>query len=363
MKRNSKKKKLLALTLAAAFLASPVALSIADHASAAASSSKFKITAQPFNIEGAKTSIGTINKEGSTYIALRNFNTALGLVTNFDKNTQVAKISGNDRLLEINLKSNAITLNNQLIAGPQVIVQDNTTYLPLRFLLERMGYDIAYEQSTKLIGIHAIQENDLQIQSEVIGADGDGKSLSVYYPVISGYSNVEVQQKINAFLKQEADKHVAAGSKEMDPVVKGNNEILAGDPKAEVRQPSLDGRYTVTYNEKGRLSLYVDYYVYSGGAHGITARVPYTFDLTTGDLLSLKDVIEKNANYVSIINNEIKEQIKSRKLSLIAPFETIEANRDYFLNRNGVVIYFTQYEYTAFADGMPEFVIPYSAFK
>ncbi|MBB6674544.1 stalk domain-containing protein [Cohnella nanjingensis] len=362
MKRNHKKRKLLALTLAAAFLSSPM-LTLPDHAAAAASKSKYKIAAQSFSIEGTKKSIGTINNDSSTYIALRNLNTALGLGTDFDKATQVVRISGKGRLLKINLANNAITLNGQRMTGPQAIVQDNTTYLPLRFLLERMGYDIAYENSTKSIGIRKVPENDLQIQSKAIGANGDGKSLLVYYPVISGYANTEAQQKINAYLKQEADKHIAAGAKEMDPVVKENNKILAKNPKAVIRQPSFDGRYTVTNNENGKLSLYVDYYIDLGGAHGVTARVPYTFDLATGDLLTLKDVTEGNADYVSIINNQIKEQIKNRKLLLHTPFKTIEADRDYFLNRNGVVIYFTQYEYTAFADGMPEFVIPYSAFK
>jgi len=38
----------------------------------------------------------------------------------------------------------------------------------------------------------------------------------------------------------------------------------------------------VTYNEQDKLSLYVDYYSYTGGAHGSVARVTYTFDLKTG---------------------------------------------------------------------------------
>ncbi|WP_236692939.1 stalk domain-containing protein [Aneurinibacillus tyrosinisolvens] len=336
----------------------------AGHASAATASSKFKITATPFSIEGSRTSIATINKDNTTYIALRSLNNYLGLSTNYEKATQVVKIEGRGRVLQINLQNNAITLNGQLILfGPKPIGQDNTTYLPLRFLLERMGYDVSYEQARKLIEIHAIQENKLKIQSQVIGADGDGKSLLVYYPVISGYENVAVQQKINAFLKAEADRNVAAGSKQMQQAVAENNKILADNPKATVRQPSFDGHYTVTYNEKGRLSLFVDYYIYTGGAHGVTARVPYTFDLATGNVLSLKEVADGNANYVSIINSKIKAQIKSRKMLLLNPFQTIEADRDYFLNRTGVVIYFTNYEYTSFAEGMPEFVIPYTDFR
>ncbi|MFD2614845.1 PdaC/SigV domain-containing protein [Paenibacillus gansuensis] len=362
MKTNKKKNQLAAIAITAALLASPKAYSLSvDHASAAPAA-KYKIIAQPFDIEGKKTSINTINKDGSTYIALRNVNTALQLSSNFDKAAQLVIVSGNGRTMKINMKTKAITLNGQSIFGPEVILQDNTTYLPFRFLLEMMGYEVTYTNSTKQVGVRAIKENDLQIQARKIGTDGDGKSLSVYYPVISGYAVADIQNKINAFLKQEADKHIAAGSKEMDQVVKGNNQLLAENPKADVRQPRLEGRFTVTYNEKGKLSMYVDYHIYTGGAHGLTARFPYTFDLLTGDLISLKNAAG-NDDYVSIINRHIKEQIKSRGLELITPFHTIEANREYFLSHNGVTIYFTQYEYTSYANGMPAFIVPYSEFK
>lgn len=364
LKKNKGKRNLLTATLVATLLAAPMAVSLpADHAAAATTISKFKTTATSFSIEGTRTSINTINKNNTTYIALRNLNNSLGLSTNYVKATQMVNIEGRNRSLQIDLKNNATTLNGQqlsFVAEP--ILQDNTTYLPLRYVLERMGYTVTYEQATNLIGIHAIQENKLKINSEVVGADGDGKSLLVYYPVISGYENTTVQQKINTFLKNEADRNIAAGSKQMDQVVKGNQQILADNPKATIRQPSFESQYTVTYNEQGRLSLYVDYHIYSGGAHGDTARIPYTFDLATGDVLSLKEVTN-NEKYVSIINDKIKSQIKSRNLPLIAHFQTIEGDRDYFLNRNGVVIYFTQYEYTSFAEGMPEFVIPYTDFQ
>lgn len=242
------------------------------------------------------------------------------------------------------------------------MVQDNTTYLPLRFILEHMGYVVGYDSATKLIALQGIQENEVKISAKGIAAEGNGKALRVYYPVLSGLADSGAQEKINAFLKKEADQHVAAAAKEVGLAVKENDQTLDPNSSALNRQLSVDGRFTVTYNEKGRLSLYVDYYVDFGGAHGVTSRVPYTFDLSTGNVLTLKEVAN-NANYVSIINSKIKEQIKERKLELITPFETIEADRDFFLNRNGVVVYFTQYEYTPYAAGMPEFVIPYSAFQ
>lgn len=365
MNKKNRKRNLLAATLTAALLTAPMALSLpAGQAAAAKASPILKTTATPFSIEGKRTSIATIHKDNSTYIALRSLNASLGLSTTYEKAADTVKITGRDRVLQIGLKDSSFKLNGQPIYnGSEAIVQNNTTYLPLRVLLEQMGYAVSYEQASKMIGIHAVQENKLKIGTEAIASEEDGKSIHVYYPVLSGYSDTAVQNKINAFLKKEADRNVAEGSKEMDPQAKENMKILAGNPKADVRTPSLDGQYTVSYNEKGKLSLYVDYYVYTGGAHGMTVRQPYTFDLATGDVLSLKEAAGGKENYVSAINKEIKDQIKNRHMDLMVPFQTIEADRDYFLNRNGIVIYFTQYEYTSYAEGMPEFVIPYSAFK
>ncbi|MHA0856756.1 stalk domain-containing protein [Paenibacillus sp. CMAA1364] len=111
-------------------------------------------------------------------------------------------------------KNGSIDLNDLRIYGPEAILQEGTTYLPLRFLLEHLGYEVTYHNSSKAIGLKAILENNLTITSKEIGADGDGKSLLVYYPILSGFNNTKVEQKINTFLKQEADRFVAEGMPE-----------------------------------------------------------------------------------------------------------------------------------------------------
>ena len=352
----------LALSLAIAMAVPVTAMLPASQATAAVT--KHTIISQSFKIEGQSSTIGAINKNGSTYIALRSLNTALGLNTKYNSSTRVVQVNGRGRTMELNLSNRSIYLNGQpLYYGPEAILQDGTTYVPLRFVLEHFGYEVTYEKSSKVIELKAIEENDLTITSMEIGADGDGKSLSVFYPVLSKFKDAKVQQKVNDFLKQEADRFAAEGSKLMNPAVEWNNELLEKDPNAFIRRPSFDGRYTVSYNENGLLSLYVDYYAYLGGAHGDTIRATYTFDLSTGETLSLKEATGDQSDYVTIINKHIKNQIADRDLPLLVPFETIEKDRDFFLSHKGVVVYFTQYEYTSFAEGMPEFVIPFSAFK
>ncbi|WP_182299025.1 PdaC/SigV domain-containing protein [Cohnella cholangitidis] len=337
-------------TLASASLAAP------QQSADAAGLNAYKIINQAIEVDGVRTNLSALNTDNTTYIAIRSLNKSIGLNTDYSKAKQTVTVTGRDRELVLNLQDGSAELNDQQIYGLPAIVQDGTTYVPFRFLLERMGYGVSFDTDTKVIGIEAIQENDLKITSGVIKEESKGSSLLIHYPQISEFADAAVQKKVNELLKSEAEANADAARESL-------SESL-GEASDEALPPaSFEGTYTITYNERGKLSLYVDYYIYTGGAHGSTARVPYTFDLATGELLELKDVTGGNAKYVSIINAKIKSQIKARGLGLISPFETIEPNREYFLKHGGVVIYFGQYEYTPYAAGMPEFEIPYGDFK
>ncbi|WP_372632060.1 stalk domain-containing protein [Cohnella sp.] len=344
-------KAMLALAVAAAIAVAPL-LPSGDAASAAAS--RYKIIEQAIDANGMSVTLPAINTGSTTYVALRGLNNELGLNTRWDKTSHTVTVTGRDRELVLNLGDGGATLNGQSIYGLPAIVQSNTTYVPFRFLLERMGYGVSYDPATKAIGIETIQENALKIETEAIKEDGKRKSIAVHYPRITGYANEEVQKKINETLKKDAELNVDLARQSLD------GALGEGSESYEV---SFKGTYTVTYNEQDKLSLYVDYHIYTGGAHGTTARVTYTFDLKTGKQLTLTDVTGGNSKYVSIINGHIQNQIKARGIGLLNPFRTIEPDRDFFLKHNGVVVYFTQYEYTPYAAGMPEFEVPFSAFE
>ncbi|WP_256758582.1 PdaC/SigV domain-containing protein [Cohnella sp. WQ 127256] len=348
------KKGIIALTVTAALVSAPLVLP-AKHVNAASVSS-YKIINQTINVDGVKTQLPAISTDSTTYIALRSLNQSIGLTTKWDKANNTVTVTGRDRVLVLNLGSGVTLLNNQQLYGLPAIVQNNTTYVPIRFLLERMGYGVSYDKVTKGIGIEAIKENDLKISTAVIKENDVKQTILVNYPQISGFANEAVQKKINDKLKSEAEANVEA--------TRGLLKEALGDPIDDsLPDVSFEGTYTITYNEQGKLSLYVNYYIYTGGAHGSTARVPYTFDLATGNQLTLKEAAGGNAKYVSIINNEIQSQIKARGIGLLNPFKTIEQDREFFLKHNGVVVYFTQYEYTPYSEGMPEFEVPFVAFK
>jgi hypothetical protein len=337
------------------FASAPVVGWLPGGESVEAASQQLKIVSQPFVIDGIPTSVPTANVEGDTYISLRALNDKLGLATSWDATTRSAVIEGRDRTFTASPVDGSYKLNGQPVYGNPAILHKGSTYLPLRFLLERMGYGISYDSKTRTVGIEAIEENELSIVTETISTNE--QSLLIHYPVITAYTNKASQNKINDFLKKEAEAYAASGEDAIFKAALDNKGIQANNPAL-----SFTGTYTITYNEQDTLSLYVDYYSYLGGAHGITERASYTFDLLTGNELRLEDVTSNNVNYDTIINASIRQQIKARKLLLISPFDGIKPDRSFYLKHDGVVIAFGQYEYTSYAEGMPEFVIPFTAF-
>jgi hypothetical protein len=356
--RAESRKRLGAALLAAAIGAAVLAAGAGSRPAAAAG---WQTIEQSIQIEGATHRVPSILLDGTTYVGLRALNEKLGIDTRWDEAARTITVLGNGRTLVLNTKTGDTRLNDQNIHGLPTLNQDGWTYLPLRFLMERMGYSVSYDPATRLIGIGKIPENELTIANARIEEHRDEPpmTLEVNYPVLSGLADADAQDKINAFLKSEAESHARSGKAVLERAVANMGAGQGGD----VRPVNFQGSYYVTYNENNLLSLYVDYYQYTGGAHGITVRVPYTFNLADGRQLTLREAADSHPDYLKIINAEISRQIQNRGIPMLTPFVSIEPDRPFYLSHEGVVLFFQQYEYTPYAAGMPEFRIPYSAFR
>lgn len=330
------------------------------HASAAGNA-KLQVTSSPFIIGGASVKLPSAILDGESYIGIRSLNEQLGIGTSWDAKAREVVLTGRGRTMVLSPEAGYL-LNGTQVYGSPAVIQAGTTFVPLRFVLESFGYGIGFQSATKTVTIAPLAENELSWQSGHIRQTATKLTLDVAYPIVTGMEDAQVQQKINARLKEDAEKYAASGRETLDQAAEDNAAAEKSYPDAELPPVEYEGSYTVTYNEQDRLSLYVDYYLYTGGAHGGIERVPYTFDLKTGELISLKDAAD-SGDYVKIINDVIKKEIKLRDLPLLAEFDSIEADRPYFLKHGAIVVYFQQYEYTPYAAGMPEFAVPFSAFK
>ncbi|WP_044748478.1 DUF3298 and DUF4163 domain-containing protein [Bacillus alveayuensis] len=163
--------------------------------------------------------------------------------------------------------------------------------------------------------------------------------LELYYPVIYGLKNSEVQRKINY------------------DILTAVQQLMIQQGFYENPLTTITGTFELKSNEKGVLSVTIKNYAYSGGAHGLTILKGLTFDVKTGKKYSLNELFKPNSNYTTILSEEVKQQIKERDMLLLSEFKGISPQQDYYIADKALVLFFQLYDLTAYVFGFPYFPI------
>lgn len=163
--------------------------------------------------------------------------------------------------------------------------------------------------------------------------------LNVMYPVVTGMGQIEIQNRINETILATVCRLI-------------QDQGYYDNPMTEIT-----GSYELKTNERGVLSLSLINYAFAGGAHGSTLVKSLTVDTTTGHFYTLAELFKPGSNYRHKLSGIIRRQIQKRDIPLLTPFKGIRPDQDYYLADKALVIYFQQYELTAYAYGFPCFPI------
>lgn len=138
--------------------------------------------------------------------------------------------------------------------------------------------------------------------------------------------------------------------------------------KHEFRPFEIQTTYKVHLLTNNVLSLTVDKYQFTGGAHGFTTKVAFNYDLKTGKRIGYEDIFKNCPNYKDIIVDEIIKQIKRNPeyyfddaIDTVKNFDPDK--QPFYITKKGIVVYYGLYEIAPYASGIREFLIPFSAFK
>lgn len=156
------------------------------------------------------------------------------------------------------------------------------------------------------------------------------------------------------------------------PEVELRNQAVANRINAEITrqvnalsqsdncQINVTGRYEVNVNEKGVLSINLQFYrIPVMAANGLNIQKSINVALATGKNYRLNELFRSDSHYRIRLNEIIKRQIEERDIPMIKEFTGISDYEDYYLTEDSLVVYFQELEYTIHAYGIPEFVIPY----
>ncbi len=174
-------------------------------------------------------------------------------------------------------------------------------------------------------------------------------NIDVDIPQIVGLINKNDEKVINSEINDWTESWI--------------NEVKeTGQDLAPTIPYELNAKYTLT-NNVNILSFYIDYYQFSGGAHGITTRKSYNVDINSGKKMELKDLFKIGYDYKKNINEVIQKEINKHPDYYFTGkegFNGIKDNQSFYIKNNNIIIYFPYYEIAPYVAGMPEFEIPYN---
>lgn len=184
------------------------------------------------------------------------------------------------------------------------------------------------------------------------------KNISVEAPVAKDATNNEQLEELNA----TTDSYIKMITEQF------KKDFAEGDNK------SLDITYDVITDNEKLFSLKIN--GLEVNASGYMFSKIYNVDKNTGNILELKDIFKENSDYINIISEDIKRQMKEQMandesktyfLDADIPtgnFEKINENQNFYFNQdNNLVICFDEYEVAPGSMGAVEFVIPTDVIK
>lgn len=200
--------------------------------------------------------------------------------------------------------------------------------------------------------------NNIKISTTKINYKKDYIEVDLNIPTLDNLEDKNIQDKINKYILNSIcdlkNRTEGLGKTDID------NNIL-------VRPYTVQTTYDVHYSNSSFLSLTIMYYEYTGGAHGISYKIPYNLNLKTGENITLEKLFKPSTNYMQLINKEIQLQI-DKKNSVpgsipITEFKTVNSTQPFYIDGSNLIIYFQPYEIGPYVLGIQEFPIPLSKLR
>lgn len=185
-----------------------------------------------------------------------------------------------------------------------------------------------------------------------------GIELKLSSPHVSGLGDPEAEERINALFDEYADQIIAQYEQDV--------AAMAGKDEGHI---SINSSYSVPINTDRQLTVAIDTTIVMASAQ--ERFTYYNIDKQTGDLVPLSGLFQDGADYIALISDEIKRQMRAQMEADKSVyywlddeiedwnFRAIDADQPYYVNESGeLVISFDKYDVAPGYMGSVSFVIP-----
>ena len=197
----------------------------------------------------------------------------------------------------------------------------------------------------------------------------DPVSIEVIYPKLNDAS--DITSKINKAIESAIAEHIVFFEEDTDRLTLNDaisqfeNRFISfkNDFEADAAPWEVTINSEVVFQSVYVITISIDSYTFTGGAHGNSVITLLNFDPKTGDLYSQDDVLKPSKDFISMVEQYFKTETATK---------TTDSSENYFFgedfklpenigfNDEGVIFLYNTYELASYAEGITEFTIPYS---
>ncbi|MFY9370528.1 MAG: DUF3298 and DUF4163 domain-containing protein, partial [bacterium] len=208
-----------------------------------------------------------------------------------------------------------------------------------------------------------------RVSTETVRDPEDGTPLleaRVIVPQLENLENTEGIAAINSYYEDFAEKYLAYAVGEGGQIAQTEWDAVREDG-FPFHTHHYDSAAEVYYNGSNLLSVLQTDYEYTGGAHPMQYRSAATFDITTGEKLSLADIMGGSMEEaLERVYDLVLAQIEERKgsddfyfnESYREDLREYYGEEDFYLTGDGIVFYYQIYALAPYVAGFPEFKMP-----
>lgn len=180
-------------------------------------------------------------------------------------------------------------------------------------------------------------------------------SFVYHMPVLD--SSSYPAKKINSHYKRNYNYHLKLHKK---VVKEANDEYMTGDELT----------YDITFQNKRYLSILQEGYLYLGGAHGSPYYIPTTFDLRTGNPITLKSILTVSDTELNkMITDAFSKVIKDEGMDMFNEdaLKTVKStagfSSPFYLTKEGITFYYKPYDLACYARGSVTATLTWDSLK
>ncbi len=211
---------------------------------------------------------------------------------------------------------------------------------------------------TGLIVYTYAADKKVSVEARKIEKQEQDLSINIIYPYLSGFKAAE---DINNSIQKRLISSIGNIGKNQEYIKEFKEEQKKSGLDVSYMSVSLESYFD--YNTSGNLlSVLINSYDYTGGAHGMSYLESYTVNTETNEIYKdFNSLFNSKTDYKKVILNKIYKLIdKEKDLYFDDAKKTAAAknsNYSFYIDGNKLVIYFDIYELRPYAGGRPIFEI------